>query len=510
MINMSIPSDVDYSKFVVAENSKMFSLLPGHGEQMIKFLSGANSKPSTIIDMNAHIGVDSVNFAKGFPDAQVISIEIDPAIHKLLLKNVVTFDSNHESRSIALNADCVEWIKNAKYYLNAVAYFDPPWHGTEYKHAKYMSLYLSGVLIQKVVAHTLYNVAETVLLKAPNNFDRNAFREYLYFAEITEHKIMKPKGGASYIVLVCRIDPARRGFVFAIAPTVGLSASFIRHDFVDKPGKPGKHGKHKHGPSSLDSVMTAGTPQTQRGQLKVNPAVVSRLARIYGLKDKDVAPVLDINRSDIYLAQLLRSLSKPHPIAQSRNNKRANVIASELKHLNVVPTKIIDIGAGDGGVAVELAKLYGNSNIVAADISDWAGVQNTNKDLNYITIKYDEVPADSDEFNVVTILQAMHHFVNLPAMLREVARICKSGGALIIREHNCANASIEDASHIEHMAYNYANDEMPDADFRREYYGHFRSLNEWIAVLATYGFEFRSYNQQRNSAGYFYASFVKK
>jgi SAM-dependent methyltransferase len=99
--------------------------------------------------------------------------------------------------------------------------------------------------------------------------------------------------------------------------------------------------------------------------------------------------------------------------------------------------KILDLSCGDGESARLLAKLgysvvatdYGAPPLLSPGIDRVAGV-----DLN----RY--LPFRADAFDAVDIVEVIEHIENQPQLIREIARVLRPGGALLISTPNILNA----------------------------------------------------------------------
>lgn len=126
-----------------------------------------------IVDATAHIGGDSILFAETFPQAKIVSIDVDPEAVVCLKRNIEKFATPTQFEVVC--GSCVKLIcdhggkgglDDADFY-----YFDPPWGGPKYYSKKEIFLSLDGVNIETIV-NTVFmlGLSEHVLLKVPRNF----------------------------------------------------------------------------------------------------------------------------------------------------------------------------------------------------------------------------------------------------------------------------------------------------------------------------------------------------
>ena len=105
------------------------------------------------------------------------------------------------------------------------------------------------------------------------------------------------------------------------------------------------------------------------------------------------------------------------------------------------PKKILDIATGTGDLAIEAVRLN-PEKIVGIDISDGMlaigreKIRKLNLD-RLITLQYADstaLPFENDSFDAVTVAFGVRNFDNLEKGLREMLRVVKPGGQVIILE----------------------------------------------------------------------------
>jgi 16S rRNA G966 N2-methylase RsmD len=186
---------MDYSQFTTVDESAYSSLMPWQCEQVAKFLTKHFQNPKLIIDANGHIGVDTIYMSHLYPDAKIISIELNKSTFSILQKNVREFKK--EQYITCINGDSVVFldilgkhsnkkeqtsIKLIQKQLPAdFIFFDPPWGGKSYSANNKMMLYLSKIPIYQIINDNLGEITSTVVLKVPNNFDFNTFKKNAKF-----------------------------------------------------------------------------------------------------------------------------------------------------------------------------------------------------------------------------------------------------------------------------------------------------------------------------------------
>jgi demethylmenaquinone methyltransferase/2-methoxy-6-polyprenyl-1,4-benzoquinol methylase len=113
---------------------------------------------------------------------------------------------------------------------------------------------------------------------------------------------------------------------------------------------------------------------------------------------------------------------------------------NELKPIN--PKYVLDVATGTGDVAILTYKLLKPEKIVGIDISEGMlelGRQKIDKQnlKNYIELKAgdsENIKFDDNSFDAVTVAFGVRNFENLEQGLKEILRVLKPGGKLVVLE----------------------------------------------------------------------------
>jgi len=98
--------------------------------------------------------------------------------------------------------------------------------------------------------------------------------------------------------------------------------------------------------------------------------------------------------------------------------------------------RILDVGCGTGQLAARLAQRVQSGSVLGVDPAEEmirvARRQHRRKCLRFAVGSSDAIPADADAFDVVVSTISFHHWARPVESLREIARVLRPGGRLLI------------------------------------------------------------------------------
>lgn len=171
---------IDYSLLEVANKgvSIYSSLMPWHVQSLQQVLRREfKISPKSIIDATAHIGVDTVNFMKMFPQSNITAIEIDSDTAAIARRNLarVARTLNIEPPNV-VSTNSWMYIQGLKANTApSVLYLDPPWGGGGTGATGRRHLQLGGETLPSVIARTLKIGVGTTVVKLPRETNLVAF-----------------------------------------------------------------------------------------------------------------------------------------------------------------------------------------------------------------------------------------------------------------------------------------------------------------------------------------------
>lgn len=133
--------------------------------------------------------------------------------------------------------------------------------------------------------------------------------------------------------------------------------------------------------------------------------------------------------------QMLRGWLKK--LQDSADNENRKAILNLLEPDN--PSKLLDLGCGDGSFTLELGRRVGTEKLYGIEVvaefikrCEAKGIVTSYGDLN------EPLPLDSETFDVVVANQVFEHLHHTDLFIREIYRVLRCGGYSIISTPNLA------------------------------------------------------------------------
>lgn len=136
-----------------------------------------------------------------------------------------------------------------------------------------------------------------------------------------------------------------------------------------------------------------------------------------------------------------------------------------LTHMRTDFDSLCDIGCADGSLTVKTADLLDIplENTYGVDIRDFGA-----KPFHFLQADFEvqKIPLPDCSVDLVTVTQVLHHVHQYPRLIREISRILRPHGVLIIRESFLLDQTNQLMLDIQHGVYAACvNDEMTAEEF---------------------------------------------
>jgi len=247
---------------------------------------------------------------------------------------------------------------------------------------------------------------------------------------------------------------------------------------------------------------------------QLTPTVKRRLAKFLKKRDKSFMPLIERSNNDVCLLHQLRSLySKPATIADGGGGREKSRINDIYWELELVKQRLsqsanfnyLDLGCSEGKItkAIISALSLNRDQAFACDIFD----QKPDPEFTFSLNTVSTLPYADNQFDFITLFMSAHHFSHVDDIFKEIRRVIKPDGYILIREHDCNSKDDSTFYNILHALYaSVLGSEMTpfgfvkiftdcekaiytDNKFIFNVYAQYRSITDWISLFEQYGFE---------------------
>lgn len=150
----------------------------------------------------------------------------------------------------------------------------------------------------------------------------------------------------------------------------------------------------------------------------------------------------------------------------------------------------LDIGCADGSISIAIGKdlRLDRYHIFGCDVRDLPPEDDQSD--HFMFKHYDGVtlPYCDNCFDMITIYMVLHHIPEVKPFLKEVYRVLRPGGYVMIREHNCDPDDMRVFLDVQHGFYALVLQPVVETpDFCSTFQTYFRNKEEWRSLLTEAG-----------------------
>ena len=220
---------------------------------------------------------------------------------------------------------------------------------------------------------------------------------------------------------------------------------------------------------------------------KLSNKVINEFKVNINLKDSEVIKYINKNTTK----EKLESKFNPFDICNEWNFALQNIslnyinnIKNKSKKLNNL--KYLDVGCGNGGKTKMLSNALKleKENTYCTDIETW-GPYKKNKDKIPFQFKYivdGKLDYPDNTFDIVSCFLTLHHIPKMEDFIKEINRIIKPGGCLILVEHSIYTDYDRLLVNIQHMLYKVFYDLKKDYINNPDYI-YCYNMYEWNYIM---------------------------
>jgi SAM-dependent methyltransferase len=172
--------------------------------------------------------------------------------------------------------------------------------------------------------------------------------------------------------------------------------------------------------------------------------------------------------------------------------------------------RVLDFGCAEGANTRSMATTLKLSpdDIHGCDVRDLTGGI-TPKELGFTFQLLGDTPSgvgfvlpyDSDVFDVISCQMVLHHITHpMEDVMREFCRVLRTGGILILREHDCLKPEHEVFFDVIHGMFSLVlSNPREDPHHIDTFFAHYRPRSEWMRIAETNGFQCKTREKCVNS-----------
>jgi ubiquinone/menaquinone biosynthesis C-methylase UbiE len=256
--------------------------------------------------------------------------------------------------------------------------------------------------------------------------------------------------------------------------------------------------------------------------IKNNELFPKLINKFFDIETTKLNTIIDEKKDDKSILLELKKYIKPAFEQEERAKFRINEIQKFFPDFfpntkNSID-KYLDFGCSDGVITSEIGNKLGllHENIIGADVEGWkdATSKGLTDKMNFVKITENgSLPFEDNSFNYITSFMCLHHIHPsfIENRLKELYRVMKDNGTLLIREHDCISDNNKILIDLEHIIYEVCYKEPSNLSFLDTYEAWYKESKDWKKLLIDSGFTFvnESKASKLNYSRPYYAKFKK-
>jgi len=197
----------------------------------------------------------------------------------------------------------------------------------------------------------------------------------------------------------------------------------------------------------------------------------------------------NISEDEIYsgLRVFFQSLQRGHDLNSGFSKEREERVQRRINQIRELlggfkPTSYLDVGCGRGDITRDIQDSFAlpDQRVLGLEV-----VVNDNSKHPVKVLEFDgeKIPLGSDSYDLITLFTVLHHAAQPENLLKDIARVVKPDGYLLVREFDAPNKELKLFNLVmDYMLYEVYN---PSADVPMP--GNYLGYEEWLEVFKRAG-----------------------
>jgi SAM-dependent methyltransferase len=212
------------------------------------------------------------------------------------------------------------------------------------------------------------------------------------------------------------------------------------------------------------------------------------------IKDSDIVNIISNNKNTKKMYNKYKICNKWVYALEYISKKYINLTCNLKGNIKYDKIKYLDIGCGDANKTIIISQKLNlkKENVYCTDIESWGPYQKNKKllPLEFKYIKNNKLDFNNNFFDIVSVILTLHHIKNLENFIKEIYRIIKKKGYLLLIEHSAYNDYDKIFINIEHLLYTALYDKRKNYVENPDYINCF-NMHEWNFILSENNFEMK-------------------